>query len=293
MTIDVSYLAELQRTIPAQVHAALAEDLGGEADAKHDITASLIPAEARAEARLITREAGVICGVAWVNEVFRQLAHPTYGAVTIDWQVADGETVEPDQVLCYLRGPARALLTGERTAMNFLQTLSATATVVAQAVQCLAGTQTQLLDTRKTIPGLRLGQKYAVRCGGGHNHRIGLADAFLIKENHIAACGGIDAAVATARANFPGRWVEVETESLAELEQALAAGADVIMLDNFTLDDIAKAVTITAGRAKLEVSGNITPAKLVDYARCGVDYISSGALTKHVQALDLSMRITT
>lgn len=291
MTSDVQFETALKNSIPAQVQAALAEDLGGFADASQDITASLIPAEAHAQARLITREAGVICGTEWVNEVFRQLQ--THGNVEIDWQVQDGDAVQPEQVLCYLRGPARALLTGERTAMNFLQTLSATATVTAAAVAHLAGTKTALLDTRKTIPGLRLAQKYAVRCGGGRNHRIGLFDAFLIKENHIAACGSIAAAVQTARDNFPGRWVEVETESLVELEQALSAGADVIMLDNFSMADIATAVKLTAGRAKLEVSGNITPDRLVDYASSGVDFISSGALTKHITALDLSMRITT
>jgi len=291
MNSDVQFETALKNSIPAQVQAALAEDLGGFADASQDITASLIPAEAHAQARLITRESGVICGTEWVNEVFRQLQ--TDGEVEVEWQVQDGDTVAPEQVLCYLRGPARALLTGERTAMNFLQTLSATATVTAAAVAHLAGTKTELLDTRKTIPGLRLAQKYAVQCGGGKNHRIGLFDAFLIKENHIAACGSIAAAIQTARDNFPGRWVEVETESLVELEQALSAGADVIMLDNFSMADIALAVKLTAGRAKLEVSGNITPERLADYASSGVDFISSGALTKHITALDLSMRITT
>lgn len=279
----------LLQSIPPQVAAALAEDLGGAVAAEADVTASLIPAEQSATARLITREAGVICGVEWVNEVFRQLGDQ----VTITWQVADGDKVAANQQLCTLSGPARALLTGERTAMNFLQTLSATATAVASALVHLANSNTKLLDTRKTIPGLRLAQKYAVRCGGGNNHRIGLHDAFLIKENHIAACGGIAAAVTAARSNFPGRWVEVETESLAELEQALAAGADVIMLDNFSLADIETAVKLTRGQAKLEVSGNVTANQLAMYAATGVDYISSGALTKHITALDLSMRITT
>ena len=279
----------LLESIPAQVTAALAEDLGGEMNADADVTASLIPEQQQASARLITREAGVLCGVAWVNEVFRQLGD----SVTIEWHVADGDRVQPNQLLCSLHGPARALLTGERTAMNFLQTLSATATAVASAVQHLQGTNTELLDTRKTIPGLRLAQKYAVRCGGGSNHRIGLFDAFLIKENHIAACGGISQAIASARQNYPGRWVEVETESLAELELALAAGADVIMLDNFSLEDIRTAVELTRGQAKLEVSGNVTSDQLAMYAATGVDYISSGALTKHLHAMDLSMRITT
>lgn len=278
----------LRQSIPQQVAAALAEDLGGIADASADITANLIPADQQATARLITREPGVICGCAWVDEVFAQLGNN----VRIEWHVHDGSAVSANQELCTLSGPARAILTGERTAMNFLQTLSATASAVASAVVHLAGSNTQLLDTRKTIPGLRLAQKYAVACGGGANHRIGLHDAFLIKENHIAACGGIDKAVATARKNEPGLLVEVETENLAELEQALAAGADVIMLDNFSMSDIETAVSLTRGRAKLEVSGNVTADQLAKYAVTGVDYISSGALTKHVQALDLSLRVT-
>lgn len=279
----------LRQSIPQQVTAALAEDLGGVADANADITANLIPAEQQATARLITREPGVVCGCAWVNEVFAQLGNN----VSVEWHVQDGAVVVANQELCTLTGPARAILTGERTAMNFLQTLSATATAVASAVVHLAGSNTKLLDTRKTIPGLRLAQKYAVTCGGGSNHRVGLYDAFLIKENHIAACGGIDKAVATARANEPGLLVEVETENLAELEQALAAGADIIMLDNFSMSDIETAVGLTRGRAKLEVSGNVTADQLAMYAATGVDYISSGALTKHIQALDLSLRITT
>lgn len=279
----------LRQSIPQQVTAALAEDLGGVADASADITANLIPADQQATARLITREPGVICGCAWVDEVFAQLGD----SVSIQWHVRDGDAVVANQELCTLSGPARAILTGERTAMNFLQTLSATATTVASAVVHLQGSNTKLLDTRKTIPGLRLAQKYAVACGGGANHRIGLHDAFLIKENHIAACGSIDKAVATARINQPGLLVEVETENLAELEQALAAGADVIMLDNFSMSDIETAVSLTRGRAKLEVSGNVTADQLAKYAATGVDYISSGALTKHIQALDLSLRVTT
>lgn len=280
--------AELTASIATQVQAALAEDLGGQADPAADITARLIPADAMAEARIITREAGIMCGQAWADEVFRQL-DPT---ISVHWQQQDGAQLAAGATLATLHGPARALLTGERTALNFIQTLSATASSVASAVAELAGSDTVLLDTRKTIPGLRLAQKYAVRCGGGQNHRLGLHDAFLIKENHIAACGGIAAAVAAARAEFPGRWVEVETESLSELDAALAAGADVIMLDNFSLTDVRLAVQRSAGRARLEVSGNITAPMLRQYASLGVDYVSSGALTKHVQALDLSMRIT-
>ncbi|TRW50563.1 carboxylating nicotinate-nucleotide diphosphorylase [Aliidiomarina halalkaliphila] len=283
----------LVAAIPAQVTFALAEDLGTDpaagADPDQDITAALIPESQQAHATLITREDGVFCGRAWLDEVFQQLG----GTVIIQWQVADGDVITANQALCTLQGPARAILTGERTAMNFLQTLSATSTYVAQAVTQLQGSNTRLLDTRKTIPGLRLAQKYAVHCGGGFNHRIGLFDAYLIKENHIAACGGIQQAVTAARMSHPDRPVEVETESLAELEQALAAGADIIMLDNFTMDMITQAVALTAGRAKLEVSGNVTPEQLADYARTGVDFISSGALTKHIQALDLSLRVTT
>ncbi|MCC5855777.1 MAG: carboxylating nicotinate-nucleotide diphosphorylase [Idiomarina sp.] len=277
----------LRQSIPTEVAHALREDLGGEVHLERDITACLIPADRQSVARVITREAGVFCGQAWVDETFRQLDPK----VIIDWQVADGDPVIPDQTLFILRGSSRALLTGERTALNFVQTLSGTATAVAAAVLHLAGSNTALLDTRKTLPGMRLGQKYAVRCGGGKNHRIGLYDAYLIKENHIAACGSIAAAVARAKQLQSGAWVEVEVENLAELAQALAARADVIMLDNFSDADIRIAVEQSRGIAKLEVSGNVTADRLAHYAAMGVDYISSGALTKHVQALDLSMRM--
>ncbi|MEO3877175.1 carboxylating nicotinate-nucleotide diphosphorylase [Rheinheimera fenheensis] len=275
---------ELQRAVAA----ALAEDLGFLSLEQGDITASLIPATQQASATIITREDCVVCGTAFADEVFRQLGDK----VKINWQVKDGDKVSANTVLCKLNGPARLLLTGERTALNFLQLLSATATTTAHYVAFLAGSNTRLLDTRKTIPGLRFAQKYAVTVGGGKNHRIGLYDAFLIKENHIAAAGSIANAVATARQNFPGKPVEVETENLDELKQALDAGADIIMLDNFSLADIKQAVTMNAGKAKLEVSGNITSERLTELAATGVDYISSGALTKHVQAIDLSMRLT-
>jgi len=280
----------LLQSIPNQVSEALAEDLGGTASADQDITANLIPITQEAKATIITREPGVLCGTAWVDEVFRQLS----AAIKVEWHRQDSDTLQANDKLCTLTGPARALLTGERTALNFLQTLSATATVVAAAVKQLEGTQTQLLDTRKTIPGLRLAQKYAVTCGGGTNHRTGLFDAYLIKENHIAACGGIRQAVEKARELEPGKPIEVEVESIDELQQALAAKADIIMLDNFSHQDIrsARSLNVQSGQpAKLEVSGNITPQSLSDYANSGVDYISSGALTKHVQAIDLSMRI--
>ncbi|GAB57082.1 carboxylating nicotinate-nucleotide diphosphorylase [Rheinheimera nanhaiensis] len=275
---------ELQRAVAA----ALAEDLGFLSLEQGDITASLIPATQHASATIITREDCVVCGTAFVEEVFRQLGD----MVTVNWQVKDGDKVSANTLLCSLSGPARLLLTGERTALNFLQLLSATATTTAHYVTFLAGSNTRLLDTRKTIPGLRFAQKYAVTVGGGKNHRIGLYDAFLIKENHIAAAGSIAKAVASARHNFPGKPVEVETENLDELSQALTAGADIIMLDNFSLADIKQAVTMNGGKAKLEVSGNITSERLTELAASGVDYISSGALTKHVQAIDLSMRLT-
>ncbi|QQD19096.1 carboxylating nicotinate-nucleotide diphosphorylase [Spongiibacter nanhainus] len=261
---------------------ALREDIG-----EGDITARLIPHDQTATATLITREQAVICGLEWVEEVFRQLETP----VTIEWCVRDGQLVAPNTVLCKIHGPAPALLTGERTAMNYLQLLSGTATVCKQYADLVAHTAVKLLDTRKTIPGLRTAQKYAVTCGGCHNHRVGLYDAFLIKENHIAACGGIDKAVAAAREIAPGKPVEVEVETLDELSIALEAGADIIMLDNFGLADMAEGVKITANRAKLEASGNVSTETLVDIAETGVDYISIGALTKHAKAIDLSMRL--
>lgn len=280
---DEALLHEIRRG----VSHALAEDLGYLPVAQGDITASLIPVEQQAMATIMTREDCVVCGCDWVNEVFAQLSSD----VVIQWHVKDGDHVTANTLLCELTGPARVLLTGERTALNFLQTLSGTATTTARYVALLAGSRTRLLDTRKTLPGLRLAQKYAVRCGGGKNHRLGLYDAFLIKENHIAAAGSISNAVTVARQNFPGKPVEVEVEDLTELQQALAAGADIIMLDNLPMPEIQQAVAITQGRAKLEVSGNVTAEALRSLASTGVDYISSGALTKHVQAVDLSMRL--
>jgi len=276
-------LADLSAEIDANARRALAEDVGS-----GDITAQLIPAERLAHASVITREAAVISGTAWVDAVFRQVD----SRVAVHWQVADGDRVEADKVLFHLEGPARALLTGERSALNFLQMLSGVATRCRHYADMVEGTGVRLLDTRKTIPGLRLAQKYAVTCGGCHNHRIGLYDAFLIKENHIAACGGIAEAVAAAHRIAPGKPVEIEVESLDELELALRAGADiVVMLDELTLDDMRTAVAITAGRAKLEASGGISDDTLRSVAQTGVDYISIGALTKHVQAVDLSMRL--
>ncbi|MBJ7589227.1 MULTISPECIES: carboxylating nicotinate-nucleotide diphosphorylase [Aeromonas] len=281
-----------QQDVSRAVRAALLEDLGDalttldQPDASADITAQLIPVDRMATARVITREAGVFCGQPWVDEVFVQLG----GDVKVEWKVQDGEVLSPNQELFRLHGPARLLLTGERNALNFVQTLSGVATLTARYVAELEGTDCRLLDTRKTIPGLRTAQKYAVTCGGGKNHRIGLYDAYLIKENHILACGGIAEAISEARHLNPGKPVEVEVESLAELEQALAAKADIVMLDNFDVTMMREAVTINQGRAKLEVSGNVTLDTLAEFAATGVDFISVGALTKHVRALDLSMR---
>lgn len=274
---------ELRRAVTA----ALAEDLGQQNAELGDITASLIPATQQAVATIITREDCVLCGSGFVNEVFLQLGNQ----VSIQWHATDGDRLSANSLICTLQGPARALLTGERTALNFLQLLSGTATTTAHYVRYLEGTNTRLLDTRKTLPGLRFAQKYAVSCGGGLNHRFGLFDAFLIKENHIAAAGSIIQAVQQARQNFPGKPVEVEVENLDELKQALTAGADIIMLDNFSTPEIRQAVLLNQGRAKLEVSGNITSERLGELAATGVDFISSGALTKHVQAIDLSMRL--
>ena len=276
----------LLQDIKTTVSFALLEDL----NASQDITAELIPTDNQAIATVINREDCIICGVEWVNEVFRQLDASTGLKTSITWFVNDGQMAKANTTLFELSGNARTLLTGERSALNFLQTLSGTATLTSHYVKELAGSSTQLLDTRKTVPGLRSAQKYAVTCGGGVNHRIGLFDAFLIKENHIAACGSIAKAVAAAKTNHPDKTVEVEVESLHELEQALTAGSDIIMLDNFSPAMIDQAVTLTRGKAKLEVSGNMTIDILKEYTKAGVDYISSGALTKHVQAIDLSMR---
>lgn len=275
-------ITNLQADIAKTVTLALAEDVGS-----GDITAQLIPSEQCAEARVITREDCVFCGKAWVEEVFRQLDD----TVTIHWNVADGDKVSANTELFSLKGNARSLLTGERAALNFVQTLSGTATTSHAYAQRVAHTSVKLLDTRKTIPGLRTAQKYAVTCGGCHNHRIGLYDAFLIKENHIAAAGSISKAVSAAHHIAPGKPVEVEVENVDELHQALDANADIIMLDNFSLEDMRKAVDINAGKAKLEASGNITNDTLVVIAETGVDFISIGALTKHCRAVDLSMRI--
>ncbi|MCK8046171.1 carboxylating nicotinate-nucleotide diphosphorylase [Shewanella sp. 1CM18E] len=292
----------LENDIRLSVKAALDEDLGHQQShtsqpsvlrCDADITAQLIPAEKIAQANLITREEGVFCGKAWAEQVFNQLG----GEVALHWHVDDGDLVVPNQLLCELEGPARAILTGERTAMNFIQTLSGVATLTKLYVDKLAGTHTRLLDTRKTIPGLRTAQKYAVTCGGGQNHRIGLFDAFLIKENHIMACGGIDKAIQAARKLHADKPVEVEVESINELTQALDAQSDIVMLDNFDVTMMLEAVELNnrykanGQGVKLEVSGDVTIDTIANFAKTGVDYISVGALTKHVRALDLSLRL--
>ena len=268
--------------IPQCVARALEEDIGN-----GDITAQLIAADKEATAIVISREAATICGRPWVDEVFKQLDRN----IQVDWHIEEGETVAPDTTLLSLTGNARMLLTGERTALNFLQTLSATANLARQYADRVKGTEVRILDTRKTIPGLRLAQKYAVTVGGCHNHRIGLYDAFLIKENHIAACGGIAQAVAKARQIAADKLVEVEVENLEELQQALDAKVDVVMLDNFSPADIEQLTSIDLGRTKIEVSGNITDNSVKHYLSSSVSYISSGSLTKHIQAIDLSMRL--
>jgi nicotinate-nucleotide pyrophosphorylase (carboxylating) len=271
--------------IRSTVKSALEEDVGS-----GDLTAQLVPVERVANATVITREDGVLCGAAWFTEVFRQLD----SRVGVAWSTQDGDGVRAGQVLCTLQGPARAILTGERTALNFLQMLSGTASVTRRYVDAVRGTSCRILDTRKTIPGLRLAQKYAVRCGGGTNHRIGLFDAILVKENHIAATGSIAAAVQAARRLNAQVMVEVEVETLEQLDQALSADVDRILLDNFTPDQMRRAVQVRQAHVNsgtgLEASGNMSLQTLHEVARTGVDYISVGGLTKHVRALDLSMR---
>jgi len=274
----------LPANIPAQVALALAEDVGS-----GDVTASLVPAAQRVRARIVTREPAVLCGRPWVDEVFHQLDP----ALRIEWLADEGAAIGAGDELCRIDGLARPILTGERTALNFLQTLSATATVARSYAEAVAGTGCTILDTRKTIPGLRLAQKYAVRCGGASNHRLGLHDMVLVKENHIIAAGSIAAAVQAARRGAPGIRVEVEVESLDELAQALAAGADIVLLDDFTLDEMREAVRRTRASApatKLEASGSVSLETVRTIAETGVDYVSVGALTKHVRAVDLSMR---
>ena len=268
-------------SVAADVQRALSEDVG-----TGDISAELIDSSEQATAQVITRQPGVFCGKPWVEEICRQLD----SNIEVRWSVNDGDAVEPDQELFLLKGSARSLLTLERTILNFGQLLSGTATLTRRYVELMGNTDSKLLDTRKTIPGLRLAQKYAVRCGGGHNHRLGLFDAFLIKENHIAAAGGISQAVLRARSQHPEIPVEVEVESLLELNEAMDAGADTALIDNFSLADTTTAVTVSRGTLKLEASGGIDEKTIGDIAATGVDYISIGNLTKQILPLDLSMR---
>jgi nicotinate-nucleotide pyrophosphorylase (carboxylating) len=278
---------QLPKDLSSAVARALAEDIG-----TGDVTAGLVPAGSTAVATVTSREDAVLCGAAWFNEVFAQLDP----SVSIAWFAADGMRVAPGMTLCQLSGPARPLLSGERTALNFLQTLSGTASEARRFADAVAGTACRVLDTRKTLPGLRAAQKYAVACGGAVNHRHGLYDALLIKENHIMAAGGIGVALAAARAAHPGLTVEIEVESLAELDEALDGGADIVLLDNFTLADLREAVARTRGRAgsatRLEASGNVDLGTIRGIAETGVDFVSVGSLTKNVRAVDLSMRFS-
>ena len=265
------------------VREALSEDIG-----TGDITAALIPKHERATATVICREAAVLCGMAWFNAVFAELD----SGITVNWTARDGDALRPGQSLCTLHGPAAMILTGERTALNFLQTLSGTATLARHYAEAVSGLAVTVLDTRKTIPGLRQAQKYAVRVGGCHNHRMGLYDGILIKENHIASAGSIERAVQAARRASPGIPVEVEVENETQITEALAVGVDILLLDNFTLEALVSAVRLTAGRARLEASGGVSLETIRDIAHTGVDYISIGALTKNLHAIDLSMRFT-
>ena len=278
-------MPELPADLAHQVEAALREDLGA-----GDVTATLVPAAQRVHGRVITREAAVLCGRAWVDETFRQLDPK----VQLTWRAADGERVAAQQVIFAIAGPARPVLSGERTALNFLQLLSGTATTARRFVDAVAGTRCQILDTRKTVPGLRTAQKYAVRCAGARNHRMGLFDQVLIKENHIAAAGSLTGAIEAARRDAAGIAIEVEVETLGELQEALNARPDIIMLDEFSLDELRTAVELNrahGAHAKLEVSGSVSLESVRAIAETGVDYISVGALTKHVRAIDLSMRL--
>jgi len=270
-----------QEYIDALVNQALNEDIGS-----GDITAELVGVDEILHARVITREPGVLCGRAFAETVFVTVD----ASLSVSWHRADGDVLAADDLLFEVSGPARSVLTAERTALNFLQLLSGTASYSRSLAVLVEDLPVRLLDTRKTIPGLRLAQKYAVTCGGCHNHRIGLFDAFLIKENHIAACGGIESAIAAAKATAPGKPIEIEVESLDELKVAISAGADRVMLDNFSLDAMREAVAIAAGRSELEASGNVNKQTLRAIAETGVDFISIGALTKAVIPLDLSMR---
>lgn len=277
----------LEKSIQEDVNRALGEDLNYQSATQGDITAALIPLEKQVTATVITREPCILCGVKWAEEAFKQIDE----TIIVKWFKEDKEQCESNDVLCEISGSARNILTAERTALNFLQTLSGTATTTQMYVAKLKGSGITLLDTRKTLPGLRAAQKYAVTCGGGENHRVGLFDAFLIKENHILACGSIANAVEQARKHHPNKKVEVEVESVDELNQAIEARVDVAMLDNFSIEMLNQAVKINNNRVKLEVSGNVTDKNLAKLCHSGIDFISSGALTKDIKSIDLSLRI--
>ena len=272
---------DFTQSIINQVANALDEDVGS-----GDISAELVDADTQLQTQLLVREDAVLCGVPWFDEVFRQ-CNPS---IEVQWRYRDGDPVSSDSVVCEISGPARPLLTAERCALNFLQTLSGTATATRQLAEQIAHTGCRILDTRKTIPQLRIAQKYAVRCGGGENHRIGLFDAYLIKENHLAACGGIANAVARARELDPGKLLEVEVENLDQLQQAIEAKVDRALLDNFSIELMREAVSLNRGRIKLEASGDINPGTIVAVAETGVDFVSVGGLTKHLRAVDFSLR---
>ena len=272
---------DYQLTIKDDVARTLAEDMGD-----GDVSAQLIDPDTRLQTRLLVREDAVLCGTAWFDEVFRQCDEQ----ITATWSANDGDLIKTDDVICEVSGPARALLSAERSALNFLQTLSGTATITRHYADLIENTNCRILDTRKTIPHLRMAQKYAVACGGGLNHRFGLFDAYLIKENHLAACGGIAAAAAKARALNPQLLLEIEVESLDQLQQAIDAGVDRALLDNFSLEQTREAVALNNKRIQLEASGNITEESLIEIASTGVDFISIGALTKHLRAIDFSLR---
>ena len=279
-----SHSKDALKVINSAVNAALDEDIG-----TGDVTAASFSNNETASAKVICREEAVLCGQQWFELVFYKLDPD----VAIDWNVNDGDQLEKEVTVCTLGGSAQALLTGERTALNFLQTLSGTATKTKTYVDRIAGTNAQILDTRKTLPGMRYAQKYAVRCGGGKNHRMGLYDAILIKENHIATTGSVSKAVSEAKQKYPSIKLEVEVENAGQLKEALKSQTDVVLLDNFSLSELENAVAITDGKKKLEASGNMTLENIREVAKTGVDYISIGAITKHVQAVDFSMRFKT
>ncbi|PPI86605.1 carboxylating nicotinate-nucleotide diphosphorylase [Candidatus Pantoea edessiphila] len=277
----------VKKDIPKTVMRALEEDLGGEININNDITVNILPKNSKAYAQIITNEEGIFCGTDWVKEIFKQL----HQSVNLTWHVEERQKIKPKQLLIEIEGSSRAIITSERTILNFIQTLSGVATKVSHYVSLINNTNTKLLDTRKTLPGLRTALKHAVICGGGNSHRVGLSDAFLIKENHIIAIGSIQKAIESARSMLPDNTIEVEVESIAELIQAINAGADIIMLDNFDFEKTKQAIKINNKRVPLELSGNINDCLISKLAQIGIDYISIGDFTKNICSLDMSMRL--